>query len=98
MKKFLKIIGIILGLIAVFTLFCIVFALIDDYVNSKVDKVQTAVQNSPIDRTSTANIELTATPDEFNDYLANDTTIKQIIVMGHRLDNGEIKWDIIYHE
>jgi len=116
MKKFLKSIGIalgiIIGLIAALTLVCIGFALIDDYVNSKVDKVQTAVQTPATEITittnngycaSTSNIELTATPDEFNNYfekvLASDT-INQIIITGHRLDNDtkKMKWDIVYEK
>lgn len=112
MKKFFKIIGIILGVIAVFALAFFEIAFIDGYINSKVEKVQTAVQAPPTEITiptnsgytaSTSNIKLTATPDEFNDYfekvLASDT-INQIIITGHRLDNDtkKMKWDIVYEK
>jgi hypothetical protein len=111
MKKFLKVIGIILGVIAVIAILFFEVAAFDDYINSKVDRVQTAIQAPPTSITiptnlgysaSTSCIELIATPDEFKDYfenvIANDT-INQIIISGQRMGNDtrKIKWAIVYN-
>ena len=87
MKKFLKVIGITLGVIAMCVVLFFEVAAFDCYINNKIDRAQTtAVQAPPAGITiptnsdysvSTYCIELTATPDEFKDYfenvLANDT-------------------------
>lgn len=111
MKKTLKIIGITLGVIAMIVIMFFEVAAFDGYIDSKVDKVQTAVQAPPTGITiptnlgysaSTYCIELTATPDEFKDYfesvLAKDT-INQIMISGQRMGNDtrKIKWAIVYN-
>ena len=112
MKKFLKVIGIILGIIAMCIILFFEVVAIDGYINNKIDRAKvTAVQAPPAGITiptnsdysvSTYCIELTATPDEFKDYfenvLANDT-INQIMISGQRTGNDtrKIKWAIIYN-
>ena len=111
MKKTLKIIGITLVVIVAIVIMLFEVAAFDGYINSKVDRVQTAVQAPPTSITiptnlgysaSTFCIELTATPDEFVDYfenvIANDT-INQIIISGQRMGNDtrKIKWAIVYN-
>ena len=112
MKKTLKVIGIILGIIAMCVILFFEVAAFDSYINDKIDRAQTtAVQAPPAGITiptnfgynvSTFCIELTATPDEFKDYfenvLANDT-INQIIISGQRMENDtrKIKWAIVYN-
>lgn len=82
MKKFLKVIGIILGIIAMCIILFFEVAAFDNYINDKIDRAQTAAQipstqTPPAGVTiptnfgynvSTFCIELTATPDEFKDY------------------------------
>ena len=111
MKKTLKIIGIILGVIAMIVILFFEVAAFDGYIDSKVDKVQTAIQAPPTSITipinlgysaSTYCIELTATPDEFVDYFENviaKDTINQIMISGHRIGNDtrKIKWAIVYN-
>ena len=111
MKKTLKIIGIILGVIAMIVVLFAEVAAFDGYINSKVDKVQTAVQSPPTSITiptnlgysaSTFCIELIATPDEFKDYFENvlaKDTINQIMISGQRIGNDtrKIKWAIVYN-
>ena len=111
MKKTLKIIGITLGVIAMIVIMFFEVAAFDGYIDSKVDKVQTAIQAPPTSITiptnlgysaSTFCIELIATPDEFKDYfesvLAKDT-INQIMISGQRIGNDtrKIKWAIVYN-
>ena len=109
MKKTLKIIGITLAVIAAIVILLFEVAAFDDYINSKVDRVQTAVQAPPTSITiptnlgysaSTYCIELTATPDEFVDYFENviaKDTINQIMISGQRIGNDtrKIKWAIV---
>ena len=111
MKKTLKIIGITLAVIAAIVILLFEVAAFDDYINSKVDRVQTAVQAPPTSITiptnlgysaSTYCIELTATPDEFVDYFENvlaKDTINQIMISGQRTGNDtrKIKWAIVYN-
>ena len=111
MKKIFKILGLIVGIIAMIVIMFFEVAAFDGYIDSKVDKVQTAIQAPPTSITiptnlgysaSTYCIELTATPEEFNDYfenvIANDT-INQIIISGQRMENDtrKIKWTIVYN-
>ena len=112
MKKFLKVIGIILGIIAMCVILFFEVAAFDGYINDKIDRAQTTViQTPPAGVTiptnfgydvSTFCIELTATPDEFNDYFENvlaKDTINQIIISGQRMENDtrKIKWTIVYN-
>ena len=111
MKKTLKIIGITLGVITMIVIMFFEVATIDGYIDSKVDRVQTAVQAPPTSITiptnlgynaSTYCIELTATPDEFVDYFENvlaKDTINQIMISGQRMSNDtrKIKWAIVYN-
>ena len=111
MKKTLKIIGITLGVIAMIVVLFFEVAAFDGYIDSKVDKVQTAIQAPPTSITiptnlgysaSTYCIELTATPDEFVDYFENviaKDTINQIMISGQRIGNDtrKIKWAIVYN-
>ena len=111
MKKTLKIIGIILGVIAMIVIMFFEVAAFDGYIDSKVDKVQTAIQAPPTSITiptnlgysaSTFCIELIATPDEFKDYFENvlaKDTINQIMISGQRVGNDtrKIKWAIVYN-
>ena len=112
MKKTLKVIGIILGIIAMCVILSFEVAAFDSYINDKIDRVQTtAVQTLPAGITiptnlgysaSTYCIDLTATPDEFVDYFENvlaKDTINQIIISGQRMGNDtrKIKWAIVYN-
>ena len=112
MKKIFKILGLIVGIIAMIVIMFFEVAAFDSYINDKIDRAQTtAVQAPPAGITiptnfgynvSTFCIELTATPDEFKDYfenvLANDT-INQIMISGQRMGNDtrKIKWAIVYN-
>lgn len=105
MKKTLKIIGITLAVIVAIVIMLFEVAAFDGYINSKVDRVQTAVQATPTSITiptnlgysaSTYCIELKATPDEFKDYFENviaKDTINQIMISGQRIEKNFIKFN-----
>ena len=111
MKKIFKILGLIVGIIAMIVIMFFEVAAFDGYINSKVDKVQTTIQAPPTSITIPTNlgysaytycIELTATPDEFKDYFENviaKDTINQIMISGQRIGNDtrKIKWAIVYN-
>ena len=113
MKKTLKVIGIILGVIIVCAVLLFEVSAFDLYIDSKIVKAKTSVvQAPPAGVTIQANggytastfiIELNATPDEFKDYfenvLANDT-INQIIISAQRTSNDsrKMKWTIVYND
>ena len=112
MKKALKVIGIILGVIIVCVILLFEVSAFDLYIDSKIVKAKTpVVQTPPAGITipmnsdysvSSFNIELTATPEEFKDYFENvlaKDTINQIMITGQRLGNDtrKIKWAIVYN-
>ena len=111
MKKVLKVIGIVLVVLICCAVLFFEVAAFDGYLDSKIDRIQTTVQSSPTGITiptnfgysvSTFCIELTATPDEFNDYFENvlaKDTINQIMISGQRITNDtrKIKWSIVYN-
>ena len=111
MKKVLKVIGIILIVLICCIVVFFEVAAFDGYLDSKIDRVQTSFQSFPTGITiptnfgysvSTFCIELTATPDEFNDYFENvlaRDTINQIMISGQRITNDtrKIKWSIVYN-
>ena len=112
MKKTLKVIGIIVLCILACGVLVLEVKAFDEYVESKVSEVKTAIQAPPAGVTIQANggytastfiIELNATPDEFKDYfenvLANDT-INQIIISAQRTskDSRKMKWSIVYND
>ena len=112
MKKTLKVIGIIVLCILACGVLVFEVKAFDEYVESKVSEVKTAIQAPPVGVTIQANggytastfiIELNATPDEFKDYfenvLANDT-INQIIISAQRTSNDsrKMKWSIVYND
>ena len=112
MKKTLKVIGIIVLCILACGVLVLEVKAFDEYAESKVSEVKTAIQAPPAGVTIQANggytastfiIELNATPDEFKDYfenvLANDT-INQIIISAQRTSNDsrKMKWSIVYND
>ena len=112
MKKTLKVIGIIVLCILACGVLVLEVKAFDEYVESKVSEVKTAIQAPPAGVTIQANggytastfiIELNATPDEFKDYfenvMANDT-INQIIISAQRTSNDsrKMKWTIVYND
>ena len=111
MKKIFKIIGKVFLAILFILGMTIIAAFYDDYFDSKVDRVMTAVHVHSAGITiptnvgysvSTFNTEFTATPNEFRDYfekvLVNDT-INQIMITGQRLDSDtrKMKWAVVFN-
>ena len=96
MKKALKVIGIILGVILVCVILLFEVSAFDHYIDSKIVKAKTPVVQAP-----PAGITIPI-PEEFKDYFENvlaKDTINQIMISGQRLGNDtrKIKWAIVYN-
>ena len=114
-KKILNVIGIIIAVIVFLGMTYLVsdgyYKFHDEQVNKVVEAVQNNVNQTPVGVTiptnlgynaSTFNVELTATPEEFNEYfeevLANDT-INQMMIGAYRMDKDsrKMKWQIVFN-
>ena len=114
-KKIFNVIGIIIAVIVFLGMTYLVsdgyYKFHDEQVNKVVEAVQNNVNQTPVGVTiptnlgynaSTFNIELTATPEEFNEYfeevLANDT-INQMMIGAYRMDKDsrKMKWQIVFN-